>query len=66
MGEEGSQKKIFIKTVEVVKHEIAPSFFPSHRGKMVLITPDNKERGIRKASVLVLFQISADYFVLPP
>lgn len=52
--------------MEVVKHEIAPSFSPSHRGKMVLITPDNKERGIRKACVLVLFQISVDYFVLPP
>lgn len=57
-GKEG-RKKIFIKTVEPVKHEIAPSFFPSHRGKMLLTTPD-KKWGIRKASVLVLFQISAD------
>lgn len=48
--------KIFIKTVELLKHEIAPSFFPSHRGKMLLTTPD-KKRGIRKACVLVLFQI---------
>lgn len=60
-GEEGSKKKIFIKTVEPVKHEIAPSFFPSHRGKMLLTTPDKRKKwGIRKATVLVLFQISAD------
>lgn len=37
-------RKIFIKTVEPVKHEIAPSFFPSHRGKMLLTTPDKKMR----------------------
>lgn len=63
MGVEGrKKKKIFIKTVEPVKHEIAPSFFPSHRGKMLLTAPDDEEkkRGIRKATVLVPFQISAD------
>lgn len=43
-GEEGSKKKIFIKTVEPVKHEIAPSFFPSHRGKMLLTTPDKRKK----------------------
>lgn len=62
MGVEGrGGKKIFIKTVELVRHEIAPSF-PSHRGKMLLTTPDDKKkkRGIRRGSVLVLFQISAD------
>lgn len=35
-------EKIFIKTLGPVKHEIAPSFFPSHRGKMLLTTPDKK------------------------
>lgn len=38
------KKKIFIKTVELVKHEIAPSFFPSHRGRMLLATSDKKMR----------------------
>lgn len=33
------KRKIFIKTVEPVKHEIAPSFFLSHRGEMLLTSP---------------------------
>lgn len=53
------RKKIYIKTVESLKHEITPSFSPSHRGKMLLPTPGIKRR-ISKASVVVLFQIGAD------
>lgn len=41
-GEGGGKKKIFIKTVESLKHEIAPSFFTSHRGKKLLSSSDKK------------------------
>lgn len=34
--------------MEPVRHEIAPSFFPSHRGKMLLTTPDKKNEGLGK------------------
>lgn len=42
-GEGRAKKKIFIKTVESLEHEIAPSFFTSHRGKKLLSTSDKKE-----------------------
>lgn len=41
-GEGGGKKKIFIKTVESLKHEIASSFFTSHKGKKLLSSSDKK------------------------